>query len=79
MTGKSAKSRTRQNRTLIVARLRHGWTTSGLARQAGISTNTVLNAERGAYVEPPTQKALSDALGVDQFELFPMDRQREFA
>lgn len=68
-----------QNRDLIVSRLRAGLSPNALARRAGISGNTVLAAERGQYVEPRSQKAIAEALGMDVLELFPFERQREAA
>ncbi|WP_157260891.1 helix-turn-helix transcriptional regulator [Patulibacter minatonensis] len=83
MTRTSAKRRApthRQNRDLIVARLRMGMTPNALGKRAGVSGNTVLAAERGDYVTPHSQIAIANALEVpDVFLLFPFERQREAA
>jgi len=64
------------NIRLIERRLTRGWSPNDLARQAGVTGNTVRAAERGDYVCPRTQKAIADALEADLLELFPFERQR---
>ena len=80
MTLSSAHRRTassRRNRDLIELRLNQGLTPNDLARRAGISGNTVRAAERGLYVDPRSQYAISKALGVLPLDVFPFERQRE--
>lgn len=77
---KSTQQRTggrRRNRSLIELRLNEGLTPNDLARRAGISGNTVRAAERGFYVDPRSQFAISKALGVLPLDVFPFERQRE--
>jgi transcriptional regulator with XRE-family HTH domain len=70
-------SRSRQNRLLIEARLNAGLTPNDLAYRAGVSGNTVRSAERGQYIGPRAQYAITQALGVRPLDLFPFERQRE--
>ncbi len=72
-------SRARTNRSLIEARLNAGLTPNDLAYRAGISGNTVRAAERGIYVGPRAQFAISRALGLTPLAIFPWERQREAA
>lgn len=69
--------RHRANRSLIELRLNAGLTPNDLARRAMVSGNTVRAAERGLYVDPRSQFAISQALGVLPLEVFPFERQRE--
>lgn len=64
---------------LIEMRLDAGLTPNDLARRAGISGNTVRAAERGEYVDPRSQYAMSAALEAARVVLFPFERQREAA
>lgn len=61
---------------LIRARLNEGLTPNDLAYRAGISGNTVRSAERGFYINPRSQYAISRALKSNPLELFPFERQR---
>ena len=62
---------------LAVRRLRAGLSARELARRAGISPSVVLHAERGGTLEPRSQKAIADALGVDDvLDLWPLESQR---
>lgn len=71
-------NRSRPNRLLSEARLNAGLTPNDLAYRAGISGNTVRAAERGLYVGPRAQYAITRALGLQSpLELFPWERQRE--
>lgn len=68
----------RGNRALIVARLNVGLSPNQLARRAGVHGNQVRAAEHGDYVGPAIQRAICDALNVeDVLTLFPWERQRE--
>lgn len=78
MALKSA-NRLRTNRQLIEARLNAGLTPNDLAYRAGITGNTVRAAERGLYVGPRAQWAMSHALGLAPLDLFPWERQKEAA
>lgn len=69
----------RANRHLIELRVNAGLTPNDLARRAGISGNTVRAAERGLYVDPRSQFAIAQALGVLPLEVFPFERQRVVA
>jgi transcriptional regulator with XRE-family HTH domain len=66
----------RPNMDLIRARLNEGLTPNDLAYRAGISGNTVRAAERGMYINPRSQYAISRALQADPLSLFPFERQR---
>jgi transcriptional regulator with XRE-family HTH domain len=68
--------RSRENRLLIEFRLNQGLTPNDLARRARISGNTVRAAERGFYVDPRSQFAIAQALGVLPLDVFPFDRQK---
>ena len=70
-------SRCRVNRQLVEARLNAGLTPNDLAYRAGVSGNTVRAAERGLYVGPRAQFAISHALGLAPLDVFPWERQRE--
>ena len=67
----------RSNRDLIEARLNAGLTPNDLAYRAGLSGNTVRAAERGLYVGPRAQFAITRALGLLPLAVFPWERQRE--
>lgn len=69
----------RLNRQLIELRLNEGMTPNDLARRAGVSGNTIRSAERGLYIDPRSQYAIANALGVRPLEVFPFERQREAA
>lgn len=71
--------RLRTNRSLIEARLNAGLTPNDLAYRAGVSGNTVRAAERGLYVGPRAQYAISRALDLTPLIAFPWERQREAA
>ena len=71
------RPRARTNRQLIELRLNQGLTPNDLARRAMVSGNTVRSAERGLYVDPRSQYAISKALGVLPLDVFPFERQRE--
>jgi DNA-binding XRE family transcriptional regulator len=71
--------RSRTNRLLIEHRLDAGLTPNDLARRAMVSGNTVRAAERGDYVDPRSQYAISAALDVARVVLFPFERQKEAA
>lgn len=75
----SRKTPRRVNRLLIEHRLDAGMTPNDLARRAGVSGNTVRSAERGDYVDPRSQFAIANALGVARVVVFPFERQREAA
>lgn len=75
----NAKTRRRANRDLIERRINCGLTPNDLALRAGITGNTVRSAERGLYVDPRSQFAISKALGVLPLDVFPFERQREAA
>lgn len=66
----------RPNMDLIAARLNEGLTPNDLAYKARVSGNTVRAAERGFYINPRSQYAISRALSADPLELFPFSRQR---
>ena len=53
-------------------RLRRYLSYRGLAKEAGVSTETILRAERGGRIYETTQRRLADALGirVSQIEEF---------
>ena len=68
--------RARVNRDLVVLRINAGLTPNDLARRAGVSGNTVRAAERGLYVDPRSQYAIAEALGVAPLDVFPFERQR---
>ncbi len=72
-------NRSRPNRSLIEARLNTGLTPNDLAYRAGVSGNTVRAAERGLYIGPRAQFAISHALGLLPLAVFPWERQREAA
>ena len=72
-------NRSRPNRSLIEARLNAGLTPNDLAYRAGVSGNTVRAAERGLYVGPRAQYAISRALDLQPLAVFPWERQREAA
>lgn len=67
------------NRHLVEARLNAGLSPNDLAYRAGVSGNTVRAGERGLYVGPRAQFAISHALGLLPLEVFPWERQREAA
>lgn len=73
------RKRLRVNRALIELRLNAGLTPNDVAQRAGISGNTVRAAERGLYVDPRSQWAIANALGVLPLDVFPFERQREVA
>lgn len=73
----NAKPRLRCNRLLTEARLNAGLTPNDLALRAGVSGNTVRAAERGIYVGPRAQFAISHALELRPLDLFPWERQKE--
>lgn len=57
----------------ILRRLRvevKGWTKQDLAREAGVSTQTIRKAERGQEVSEVSQARIAKALGVDVRSLF---------
>lgn len=64
------------NRRLTELRLNQGLTPNDLARRAQVSGNTVRAAERGMYVDPRSQYAISQALGVLPLDVFPFERQK---
>jgi transcriptional regulator with XRE-family HTH domain len=68
--------RPQTNRTLIELRINLGLTPNDLAYRAGISGNTVRSAERGLYIGPRAQYAITHALGVAPLDVFPFERQR---
>lgn len=76
MQRKISQARPRPNRTLMELRLNAGLSPNRLALRAGISGNTARAAERGAFIDENSQKAIADALGVQVMELFPFERQR---
>lgn len=78
-TPRSSHRRKRINRVLIELRLNAGLTPNDLARRAGLSGNTVRAAERGDYVDPRSQYAIAQALGITALVVFPFERQREAA
>lgn len=76
MTANPRSGRSRVNRALVEKRLNEGLTPNDLARRAGVSGNTVRAAERGLYVDPRSQFAIAQALGVLPLDVFPFERQR---
>lgn len=76
MAFSNTKSRRRPNVRLIELRVNAGLTPNDLARRAHISGNTVRAAERGLYVDPRSQYAIAQALGVRPLDVFPFERQR---
>ena len=77
-TAKRRKLKAGRNRELILRRINAGLSPNLLAQRAGISGSTVRNAEAGYYVEADAQRAICDALSVeDVCDLFPWERQRE--
>lgn len=64
---------------MIEARLNKGWTPNDLARIAKVSGNTVRAAEAGFYVDPRSQFALATAVGKAVLDVFPIERQKEYA
>jgi transcriptional regulator with XRE-family HTH domain len=76
MAFSNTKSRRRPNVRLIGLRVNAGLTPNDLARRAHISGNTVRAAERGLYVDPRSQYAIAQALGVLPLDVFPFERQR---
>ena len=76
-TGAQERGRSRRNRSLIELRINAGLTPNDLARRALVSGNTVRAAERGFYVDPRSQFAIAQALGVLPLDVFPFERQRE--
>lgn len=76
MAFSNTKSRRRLNVRLIELRVNAGLTPNDLARRAHISGNTVRAAERGLYVDPRSQYAIAQALGVVPLDVFPFERQR---
>lgn len=76
MAFSNTKSRRRPNVRLIELRVNAGLTPNDLARRAHISGNTVRAAERGLYVDPRSQYAIAQALGVVPLDVFPFERQR---
>lgn len=82
MAKRTAQKRSRigsTNRLLIEARLNKGWTPNDLARVAKVSGNTVRAAEAGFYVDPRSQFALATAVGQPVLDVFPIERQKEYA
>jgi|tagenome__1003787_1003787.scaffolds.fasta_scaffold13162799_1 HTH-type transcriptional regulator, competence development regulator len=55
--------------TLRTLREERVLTVSELARQAGVSKNTISKAENGGSVYPSTVRKLAQALGVDPSDL----------
>jgi transcriptional regulator with XRE-family HTH domain len=47
-----------------------GWTQADLARQMGVSTNTIQAWEKGANPRPRQLPKLAEAFGVDSLALF---------
>lgn len=45
-------------------RVRRYWTYRALAKEAGVSTETIYRAERGGRLHDITQRRIADALGV---------------
>ena len=66
----------RPNWPLVRARLEAGLSPNDLGHRAGVTGNTVRAAERGDYIEPRSQRAISRALDLDLLALFPIERQR---
>ncbi|MGH2461585.1 MAG: helix-turn-helix domain-containing protein [Chloroflexota bacterium] len=50
-------------------RIAKGWTQSELARQVGVSVNTVQAWERGAGIRPRNLTRLAGALGIEPLRL----------
>lgn len=54
-------------------RIRAGLSGRQLATLAGVSDTTIMRAERGVVPSPAVQVKVAGALGVDVFELWPLD------
>lgn len=70
---RAGASRGRPNLVMFEARIRAGWSRETLGALAGISAKQVGVIERGEarHSRPETLTAISAALGVDVFVLFP--------
>lgn len=72
LSGQASDSK--RNLALRKARFQAGLTQRALAKQVGMSRQAIVDLERhGARPHAPNAKAISDALGVDQFDLWPLD------
>lgn len=59
---------------LRAARVHKGFSQAGLTQKTGISSSIISAIENGKiFPYPGWRRRLSDALGVDEREIFPMD------
>jgi len=68
-----AKTKERQQLSIKEWRLRKHWSFRRLAREAGVSTETLLRLERGGKVLPVTARKVVDALGVSENDVLELD------
>lgn len=61
------------SRRLRERRIRAGLTQRQLAKLADVASNTVSMVERGRHPLPAVQVKLARALGVDVFDIWPLD------
>ena len=67
----------RETLSLREWRLRRHWSLRRLAREAGISTETLLRAERGGKMWPVTARKLADALGVGEEQILELNQDEQ--
>jgi transcriptional regulator with XRE-family HTH domain len=58
-------------------RLRRYWSFARLAKEAGVSTETLHRAERGGRLHEITQRKIADALGIRPSEIAEFLRNQE--
>jgi DNA-binding XRE family transcriptional regulator len=65
-----------ENRRLIDMRIdEKGWTKEYLAKQAGVSTQTIRKAERGEAISDVSMARIAKALGVNRRTIFASGRK----
>ena len=69
------KAMGRERLSLREWRLRKHWSFRQLAREAGISTETLLRLEKGGKILPVTARKIVDALGVDESQVLELERE----
>lgn len=75
-TAHGRATRKSPQRHLLELSINHGMAANDLARESGVSGNTVRAALRGTPPGPRAQLAISSVFGLEPLDIWPIDVQR---